>query len=142
MSYNTYDLLIYSLIICALSLIITTIKIRKRTLSLKKLGFFFGLVMLVAGVRFGLYFYLKVYLDNYYGSLDNLLSILLYPELPLSQEILRQTLTSVYNPEIPVYYYSVFWLTNVILFTLGSFVWLYPVLIFLSEEEVDSPNFE
>lgn len=134
--------LVASLILYVAILLITTVKIKNKKFSQKNLGIFIYLVLLLASLRLGLYFYLTVYLANYYGLINDLLSILLYPEFPFSQEILQQLISPVFNPETPIYYYPMFWVTNIILFTFGSLVWLYPILIFISEKEAVSPNSE
>jgi len=140
MIYNQYSLLILSLLLYVAMVLVTAVRIRGKKISPKTIGYFFWLVLLVAGLRFGLYFYLNITLSNYYGSIKDYLSILLYPELPVSRELIDWALHGVFDTTIPLYYYPKFWMINVPLFVFGSLGWLCPVLIFISKKEADYSN--
>lgn len=141
MYYNQYSLLIACFLLWSVILLVTTIKMKGKKISSKKVGWFVCLLILVAGLRLGLYFYLKVIL-NKYGLFDDLLSILLYPELPFSREFIDLAMRREFDITIPLYHYPKFWLINVPLFTFGTFVWLYPFLTFILERKTVSSNSE
>jgi hypothetical protein len=139
MAINEIFLLKVSLVIFVFFLIFTILKIRKKTISSRSLVLFLIAVVSVAACRLALYFYLKIFvpIPHYqYSFIENVLSLLLYPEVPISYVLIPSLMSdAVMNPVEPVYYQPMFWLILTLLFTFGSFIWLLPTLILLAEKK-------
>ena len=137
MIFNEVFLMTFTLMIFVCFLIFTTLKIRKKRISPRRFFLFLIPVILLAICRLGLYVYLKIFLPHYeYTLLENILSVFLYPEVPISYVLIPSLMPeAIMDPTTPIHYRPMFWIILSILFIYGSFLWLFPTLILISEKK-------
>lgn len=116
-------------IVIALSLIqvglfiLTAFKVVKSKISSRQLAAFLSIAVMLALVRTAILLYLQYRTQSHTFS-DNVLflSYALYPELPLTQVL-------------PTTTYGAYLTVSIGALILGSFLWAFPLLIFLSPKD-------
>lgn len=134
---NPNTLLFIIIFMFLVFLIFTSVKIKNtRNISAKNAVLFLIILLALTVFRLALFYYLKVIIPHYeYGLFENILSVFLYPELPLLKVIIPFLMSKEIVEETPLYHFPMFWIILVFVYTVGSFVWIFPSLLLITNNE-------